>query len=71
MRPSEMREMTVEELRGTELDLRKELFNLRFQGATGEIQNPMRIRQVKREISRVLTVIGEMTRPEAAKEDGN
>ncbi len=71
MKPSEMREKTVDELRNTEHDLRKELFNLRFQGATGEIQNPKRMTQVKREIARVLTIAGEKTRQEAAKEDGN
>ncbi len=71
MKPSEMREKTVDELRDTEHDLRKELFNLRFQGATGEIQNPKRMTHVKREIARVLTIVGEKTRQEAAKEDGN
>jgi len=72
MKSSEMREKTVDELRGTEQDLRRELFNLRFQGATGEIQNPKRMTHVKREIARVLTIMGEMTRQEAAtKEDGN
>jgi len=71
MKPSELREKTVDELRSTEQDLRRELFNLRFQGATGEIQNPKRMTQVKREIARVLTIAGEKTRLEAAKEDGN
>ena len=71
MKSSEMREKTVDELRGTEQDLRRELFNLRFQGATGEIQNPKRMTHVKREIARVLTIVGEKTRQEAAKEDGN
>ncbi len=72
MKSSEMREKTVDELRGTEQDLRRELFNLRFQGATGEIQNPKRMTHVKREIARVLTIVGEKTRQEAAtKKDGN
>ncbi len=52
-----MREMTVEELRGREIDLRKELFNLRFQAATGEIENPLRMRAVRKDIARLLTVI--------------
>ncbi|MFC1770068.1 50S ribosomal protein L29 [Nitrospirota bacterium] len=59
MKASELREMTVEELRGNEQDLRKELFNLRFQAATGEIQNPARMGTVRREIARVLSVITE------------
>lgn len=62
MRGSEIREMTGEELRGREQELRKELFNLRFQAATGEIENPRRIRAVKRDIARVLTVLGEHQR---------
>ncbi|MGQ9570830.1 MAG: 50S ribosomal protein L29 [Thermodesulfovibrionales bacterium] len=56
MRPSEIRNMTVDELSDKEQELRRELFNLRFQQATGEIQNPMRIRTVKRDIARILTI---------------
>jgi len=59
MRASELRDLTIEELRQKEQDFRKELFNLRFQSATGEIQNPMRIRAVRKDIARILTVITE------------
>ncbi|GBE02075.1 50S ribosomal protein L29 [bacterium BMS3Bbin06] len=59
MRPSELRNMTVEEIRQKEADLRRELFNLRFQKATGEIQNPKRITAVRKDISRMLTIITE------------
>ena len=48
--------MTVDELKTEGQDLRKELFNLRFQTGTGEIENPMRIRTVKKDIARVLTI---------------
>ena len=58
-RASELRAMTVEELKQEEANLRKELFNLRFQKVTGEIENPMRIRVVRKDIARVLTVINE------------
>ncbi|MBM4137118.1 MAG: 50S ribosomal protein L29 [Nitrospira sp.] len=51
--------LTVDELTQKEQDLRKELFNLRFQQATGEIQNPMRINTVKKDIARVLTIKSE------------
>lgn len=51
--------MTLEELRGKETELRKELFNLRFQAATGEIENPLRKRTVRKDIARILTVIKE------------
>jgi len=57
MRASEFRDLTVDELRQRESDFRKELFNLRFQSATGEIQNPRRIGAVRKDIARVLTVI--------------
>jgi large subunit ribosomal protein L29 len=69
MRASGMRDMTGEELKGMEQDLRRELFNLRFQAATGEIENPRRIREVKREIARLLTVAAENA-GKAAKEEG-
>ncbi len=58
-KPSDIRSSTVDELRQEEMNLRKELFNLRFQQVTGEIENPMRIRQVRRNIAQVLTVISE------------
>ncbi len=61
-RPAELRTKTVEELRQEEIDLRKELFNLNFQKVTGEIENPMRIRQVRKDIARVLTIINEKSR---------
>ncbi len=61
---TEMREKTVDELRQEESDLRKELFNLRFQQVTGEIENPLRIRHVRKDIARILTVINEKTKAE-------
>lgn len=59
MKPSELREMTIDDLAAKEKDMRKELFNLSFQKATGEIENPMRIRAIKKDIARVLTIITE------------
>lgn len=58
-KPSELRTMTVDELKQEEANLRKELFNLRFQKVTGEIENPMRIKETRKDIARVLTVITE------------
>lgn len=57
-----MRNLTMDELRQKEGELRKELFNLRFQSVTGEIQSPSRIRQVRKTIARVLTLITEKQR---------
>ena len=74
MKISEMRDKTAEELTANEGDLRREMFNLRFQVVTGEIQNPRRIRQARREIARLKTVAAEKARHEAreqkAKEKG-
>ena len=55
-RKSQLWAMTADELRGIEADLRRELFNLRFQKATGQIQNPLRLRIARRELSRVITI---------------
>jgi large subunit ribosomal protein L29 len=66
MKAAELRETTVEDLRKKEQDLRKELFNLRFQQATGEIENPMRIRAIKKNIAKILTVITEKNRQKAS-----
>jgi len=59
VKSSELRAMTVEEMGRKEADLRRELFNLRFQQATGEIENPMRIRAVRKDIAKVLTIRSE------------
>ncbi len=61
-KPSELRAKTVDELRQDEKDFRKELFNLNFQKVTGEIENPMRIKTVRKNIARVLTIINEKSR---------
>jgi large subunit ribosomal protein L29 len=62
VKPSELRAMTIDELTKREQDLRKELFNLRFQQATGEIENPMRICAVRKNIARVLTIRSEKSK---------
>lgn len=59
---SELRSLTIDELRQEEGNLKKELFNLRFQRTTGEIENPMRIHVVRKQIARVLTVMTEKSK---------
>jgi large subunit ribosomal protein L29 len=59
MSTEEFRELSGEELLGREMELREELFNLRFQHAARQLENTARIPQVKREIARVLTVLRE------------
>lgn len=51
---------SVEELQGTVTELKKELFNLRFQKASGELSNPSRFRVARREIARILTQIRQL-----------
>jgi large subunit ribosomal protein L29 len=61
-KPSELRILTVDELKQEEKDLRKELFNLRFQKTTGEIENPLRMRHVRKDIARILTILSEKSK---------
>ncbi|MEK7703302.1 MAG: 50S ribosomal protein L29 [Nitrospirota bacterium] len=55
MKPAELKEMEVTDLTEKEKELRKELFNLRFQQKMGQSPNTMRIRLVRRDIARILT----------------
>jgi large subunit ribosomal protein L29 len=55
-RPSELREMTDDELADRLSERRQELFNLRFQSVTGALENSARLKLTKREIARILTV---------------
>jgi large subunit ribosomal protein L29 len=59
MKAGELKEMTNEELLHKEGELKNELFNLRFQAASGQIENPMRIRAVRKEIARIKTILRE------------
>ena len=59
MDAQELRELPDDELRQELAEHKEELFNLRFQVVTGQLDNPRRIKQVKREIARVLTVMRE------------
>ena len=56
MKAAELRDLADEELRGKLRELQEELFNLRFQLATGQIENVGRIRTVRRDIARLRTV---------------
>ena len=59
MKATELREMTDVELNKQLKDLKAELFNLRFQHAINQLDNPMRIDTVKKDIARVMTVLAE------------
>lgn len=62
MRPREIRDIGEAELTQKERDLREELFRLRLRGATGQIENKMRARLVRRDLARVLTIERERAR---------
>ncbi|MBE6659949.1 MAG: 50S ribosomal protein L29 [Ruminococcaceae bacterium] len=57
MKASEIRELTAEELSAKLKELKTELFNLRFQHAINQLDNPHRIVEVKRDIARVMTIL--------------
>jgi large subunit ribosomal protein L29 len=57
VKANKIRELTDEELNKKVSDYKEELFNLRFQMATGQLDNPMRIRDVRRNIARCKTIL--------------
>ncbi len=59
MKSKEVREMTNDELQKKLVSLKEELFNLRFQLATGQLDNPMRVKDVRKNIARIKTVLHE------------
>ena len=62
MKTNELRDKSIDELNIRERELREQLFKLRFQRATGRMENPMKIREVRREIARIKTLINERSR---------
>ena len=59
MKASQMREQTLEELQDKERDLSEQLFALRLQKVTGQLEKPSRVREVRKDLARVLTVLRE------------
>jgi large subunit ribosomal protein L29 len=56
LKPDDLRQMTVDQLDDELIKLKKEQFNLRFQRATGQLENTSRVREVRRDIARIRTV---------------
>jgi large subunit ribosomal protein L29 len=67
MKMEKVRNMSQAELAAEELKLKKELFNLRFQHVTGQLENPLKMRDLKRDIARVKTVMREQELKKAEK----
>ncbi len=59
MKPGQLRAMTIVELREQLEEDRQELFNLRFQASTQQLENPRRMREVRKNIARILTILSE------------
>jgi large subunit ribosomal protein L29 len=59
VKPDEIREMSVEDLKAKIDELTRERFNLRFRSATESIENPMRFRSLRRDIARMQTILRE------------
>lgn len=59
MKANKIREMSSNELEQKLLELKGELFNLRFQMATGQLENPMKVKDVKKSIARIKTILRE------------
>jgi large subunit ribosomal protein L29 len=66
MKAPTLRERSPDELTKTLSDLEEQLFKLRFQKSTGQIENPVKIREVRKDIARVLTVMNERRVQESA-----
>ena len=69
MKIGEVRNRSTLELMEDQDKLRKELFDLRFQGATEQIDNPSQIKEIKRTIARILTVLNERKREAKGKDE--
>ncbi len=67
MNAQELRDKTPDQLREELVALKKEQFNLRFQSATNQLENPARMRQARRDAARVLTILNEKA-ADAAKD---
>jgi large subunit ribosomal protein L29 len=68
VKAQDVRAKSDDELKGQVDELKKEQFNLRFQRASGQLENTARVRQVRRDLARTKTILGERRRQAAAKE---
>ena len=66
MKASEIRELSLDEMQRKVSDFKEELFNLRFQHEIGQLENPIKMKQTKRDIARIKTIIQESKRKEEA-----
>ncbi len=66
MKIQDLRAKSPDQLKGELTSLKKEAFNLRFRKASGQLENTARVRQVRRDIARITSILGERTRAASA-----
>ena len=71
MNSQEVRDLSDDELSGKLLELKREQFNLRFQRASGQLEKTARVREVRRDIARIKTIIGQRKAAAESKENAN
>ncbi|MBI1911259.1 MAG: 50S ribosomal protein L29 [Deltaproteobacteria bacterium] len=62
MKPAEIRDLSLDEIKTKETELSKELFNLRMRHTTNQLENPLKLRTLKRDIAKVKTIRAEKER---------
>ncbi len=67
MKPAELRNLSIDELRQKEMELRRELFNLRIRNSTGQLENNARISLIRRDIARIKTILRERELKEGSR----
>ncbi len=70
MKAGKFRDMSLEELENEGRNLTQQLFRLRFQKATGQLENPFKIRHVRKDLARVRTILGERSTGGMLSQDG-
>jgi large subunit ribosomal protein L29 len=69
MKASDIRELSQEERLQKEAELKQQLFNLRFQHETGQLENPQRLKQTKRDIARMKTIINQEAKKDRVEKE--
>ena len=66
MKAHQVRSLTIDQLDDELIKLKKEQFNLRFQAASGQLENTARVRQIRRDVARIKTIARQQPQPEGA-----
>lgn len=71
MRAKELRDLSLDELRQKRTEFKEQLFHLTLRRATGQLESPMKLRQSRRDVARVETILGEQRRAAEKKQEGD